>query len=105
MAPTPPGTLTNVTPLKDVPIIPKATSIQLLLRLPMKKDSLFELREVYQATVRRSAKYPMTHVNKRVGDIVLYYTNLNELHEHEFDQHKLRRPAAIGILEHELSRC
>ena len=44
--PTVPGTLTNVTPLKEVPIIPKATSIQLELRLPIKKDSLLELREV-----------------------------------------------------------
>ena len=40
MLPTVPGTLTNVTPLSDVPIIPNATSIQLLLRLPIKKESL-----------------------------------------------------------------
>lgn len=45
-APTVPGTLTNVTPLNDVPIIPNATSIQLELRLPIKKESLLELREV-----------------------------------------------------------
>ena len=46
----------NVTPLSEVPTIPKATSIQLLLRLPMKNDSLFALREVTHATPSSSAK-------------------------------------------------
>jgi hypothetical protein len=54
--PTVPGTLTNVTPLSEVPIIPKATSIQLEPRFPMKKDSLFALREVNQATTNNNRK-------------------------------------------------
>jgi hypothetical protein len=58
-----------VTPLSDVPIIPNATSIQLLLRLPIKKDSLFELREVNQATASNKTKYPITKVNNRAADI------------------------------------
>ena len=56
LAPTAPGTLMKVTPLSDVPTIPKDTSIQLLLRLPMKKDSLLALREVSQATMSNNAK-------------------------------------------------
>jgi hypothetical protein len=58
-----------VTPLNDVPIIPNATSIQLLLRLPIKNDSLFELREVIHATPSNKRKYPITKVNNRAGDI------------------------------------
>ena len=46
LLPTPPGTLTNVTPDSEVPIIPNATSIQLLLRLPIKNESLLALRLV-----------------------------------------------------------
>ncbi|MGH2553042.1 MAG: hypothetical protein ACRDEB_04960, partial [Chitinophagaceae bacterium] len=68
-SPTVPGTLTNVTPDKDVPIIPKATSIQLLLRFPIKKESLFELREVYQATESNNTKYPTTKEKRMTGDI------------------------------------
>jgi len=60
MEPTLPGTLTNVTPESEVPTIPKATSIQLLLRLPIKKDSLSAFREVYQATPSNKRKYPIT---------------------------------------------
>jgi len=54
--PTVPGTDTKVTPDKEVPIIPKATSIQFELRLPIKNDSLLELREVYQATISNRIK-------------------------------------------------
>jgi hypothetical protein len=36
--------------------MPKATSIQLLFRLPMKKDSLLEPLEVTQATVSSNKK-------------------------------------------------
>ena len=54
--PTAPGTLINVTPDSDVPTMPNATSIQLLLLLPMKKLSLLALREVAQATPSRMAK-------------------------------------------------
>ncbi len=46
----------KVTPLKVVPTMPKATSIQLLFLLPMKKLSLFALREVSQATPSSKAK-------------------------------------------------
>jgi hypothetical protein len=51
--------------------MPNATSIQLLLRLPMKKDSLLELREVYHATVSSNTKYPMTKEKRMMGDILL----------------------------------
>lgn len=69
--PTPPGTLTNVTPLREVPIIPNATSIQLLFRLPIKNESLFELREVNQATDNNNAKYPITKENNNAGLIII----------------------------------
>ena len=45
-SPTVPGTDTNVTPDREVPIIPNATSIQFELLLPIKKESLVECREV-----------------------------------------------------------
>jgi len=64
-----PGTLTKVTPLSEVPIMPKATSIQLLLRFPIKKVSLLLLRLVYQATPNKRRKYPKTKVNSNTGDI------------------------------------
>jgi hypothetical protein len=67
--PTPPGTLTKVTPLRDVPIIPKATNTQLLLLFPIKKDSLLEFRDVTQATASSNKKYPITKENKITGDI------------------------------------
>ena len=66
-----PGTLTKVTPEREVPIMPKATSIQLELRLPIKNDSLLEFREVYQATPSSSKKYPITNENNRVADMIL----------------------------------
>jgi hypothetical protein len=46
----------KVTPLSVVPTMPNATSIQLLLLLPMKKLSLLALREVRQATTSSRAK-------------------------------------------------
>jgi hypothetical protein len=49
-----------VTPDKEVPIIPKATSIQLEFLLPMKKESLLEFRDVYQATPSSNRKYAIT---------------------------------------------
>jgi hypothetical protein len=64
-----PGTLTKVTPLSEVPIIPKATSIQLLLRFPIKNDSLFELRLVYHATPNKIRKYKITIMNNKAADI------------------------------------
>jgi len=51
-----PGTLTNVTPDKDVPIMPNATNIQLELRLPIKKESLLEFRDVRHATNNNKKK-------------------------------------------------
>jgi hypothetical protein len=71
--PTPPGTLTNVTPLSEVPIIPKATNAQLLLRFPMKKDSLLALREVNQATSSKTRKYAITKLNKTAGDMTIRF--------------------------------
>ncbi|MDB5133598.1 MAG: hypothetical protein JWP37_201, partial [Mucilaginibacter sp.] len=56
-APTFPGTEMNVTPLKAVPIIPKATKYHLEFRLATKKVSLSEdLREVSQDITRRTKK-------------------------------------------------
>ena len=46
----------KVTPLSEVPTIPNATSSQLLLRLPIKNDSLLALRPVTQASTSSSAK-------------------------------------------------
>jgi len=75
---TPPGTLTNVTPLKVVPTIPNATNIQLELLLPIKNDSLFELREVKYATTNSIMKYAMTKENNINGDIQFgFYGKVN----------------------------
>jgi hypothetical protein len=71
--PTVPGTETNVTPDNEVPIIPNATSIQLEFLLPIKKESLFEFREVYQATANNNKKYPITKENNNAGDISKFY--------------------------------
>jgi hypothetical protein len=59
----------KVAPDRVVPTMPKATSIQLLLLLPMKKLSLLALREVNQATPSRRAKYPMRTQKRRTGDM------------------------------------
>jgi hypothetical protein len=59
----------KVAPDSVVPTMPKATSIQLLLLLPMKKLSLLALREVAQATPSRSAKYAMRMQKRSAGDI------------------------------------
>jgi hypothetical protein len=53
---TAPGTLTNVTPLKEVPTIPKATNIQLLFLFPIKKEWLSLFLPVYQATTNNMRK-------------------------------------------------
>ena len=71
--PTVPGTLTNVTPDKEVPIIPNATNIQFEFRLPIKKESLLELREVYHATVSSNKKYPITKEKSITGFIERSY--------------------------------
>ena len=78
-SPTVPGTDTKVTPEREVPIMPKATSIQLELLLPMKKDSLLELREVNQATASSSTKYPITNPNSSVGDIGLDFCEREDI--------------------------
>jgi len=46
----------KVTPLSAVPTMPKATSAQWLLRLPMKNDSLSAPRVVRQATAKSRPK-------------------------------------------------
>jgi uncharacterized protein (TIGR00730 family) len=49
--------------------------------LPIKKDSLFEFREVYQATASKRAKYPSTNVNRIVGDIKwISYFEVSEIY-------------------------
>jgi hypothetical protein len=58
--------------------MPNATSIQLLFRLPIKKDSLSDLREVYQATVSSKTKYPITNVKSIVGDILQIIFNFED---------------------------
>lgn len=60
MFPTVPGTETKVTPEREVPIMPNATSIQFEFLLPMKKDSLVAFRAVYMATPNKRVKYPKT---------------------------------------------
>jgi hypothetical protein len=69
--PTCPGTLTKVTPLKEVPTIPNATSIQLLFLFPIKKESLVLFLPVILATTRRIRKYTITKENKTMGDIAI----------------------------------
>jgi len=54
--PTAPGTLMKVAPESVVPTMPNATTIQLLLLLPMKKLLLSALRDVAQATPSSNAK-------------------------------------------------
>jgi hypothetical protein len=68
--PTVPGTDTNVTPDRDVPIIPNATNTQFELRFPIKKVSLVAFLDVYAATPSRTKKYPMTKEKRRKGDIL-----------------------------------
>jgi hypothetical protein len=53
---TQPGTEINVTPDKEAPIIPKATTNQGDCLLPIKKLLLSALREVYQLINRRIIK-------------------------------------------------
>ena len=77
LAPTVPGTLTKVTPLNEVPIIPKETSIQLLFRLPIKKESLLLLRLVYHATPSNKRKYAITNENKNVADMLMFLFKAN----------------------------
>jgi hypothetical protein len=64
-----PGTEMKVTPLNEVPIIPKATSHHLEFLLPMKKVSLSECREVLKATPIKMRKYPITKLKTSHGDI------------------------------------
>jgi hypothetical protein len=71
--PTVPGTDTNVTPERDVPIIPNATKTQFEFRFPIKKVSLVAFLDVYAATPRRIRKYPITKEKSRMGDILQQY--------------------------------
>src|SRR6266487_7051352 len=50
--------------------MPNETSIQLLLRLPIKKESLLLLRLVYHATPSNNRKYAITNENKKVADML-----------------------------------
>src|SRR5689334_3419386 len=59
----------KVAPDKVVPTMPNATSIQLLLLLPMKKLSLLAPRPVAQATPSSRAKYAMRMQKSKAGDI------------------------------------
>jgi len=52
--------------------MPNATSIQLELRLPIKKESLLEFLEVYQATPNNKTKYPMTNENNKPADMMMF---------------------------------
>jgi hypothetical protein len=54
-----------------VPIIPKATSIQLEFLFPIKNDSLLEFLEVKYATISRSTKYPITKA-RRIPEFIAY---------------------------------
>ena len=49
--------------------MPNATSIQLLLLLPMKKESLVLFLPVYQATPSKMRKYAITKEKSNNGDI------------------------------------
>jgi len=64
-----------------VPIIPNATSIQLLFLFPIKKESLLEFLEVYQATVNSKTKYPITNEKRTAGDIIVGFLLLNYVYK------------------------
>jgi hypothetical protein len=59
-----------VTPLNEVPIIPKATNIQLLFLLPMKNDMLLLFLPVILATPNNTKKYRITNIKRVVALIV-----------------------------------
>jgi hypothetical protein len=53
--------------------MPNATSIQLDLLFPIKKESLLGFREVIHATTRSNKKYPITNENNSTGVIAVDY--------------------------------
>lgn len=50
--------------------MPNATNIQFEFLLPMKKDSLVALRDVYKATPSKRKKYARTKEKSRMGDMI-----------------------------------
>jgi hypothetical protein len=65
-----PGTETKVTPEREVPIMPNATSIQFEFLLPMKKDSFVAFLDVYMATPNKRVKYPKTKEKSSKEDMI-----------------------------------
>jgi hypothetical protein len=74
--------------------MPNATTIQLELLLPIKKDSLLALREVKYATTSSKAKYPITNENKRAGDIDYFFANISTNSKAIFEDSKICFPFA-----------
>jgi hypothetical protein len=68
--PTSPGMEINVTPDKEAPIIPNATTNQGDCLLPVKNVSLLEFFEVSQEMKTSTAKYPAIIVKTNVGFIL-----------------------------------
>jgi hypothetical protein len=71
----------KVTPDRESPINPKATTYQGEDRLPKKYAAFPALRPVYQAIPRRNTKYPPTHVRMIAGDIAIPEKNQNTLRQ------------------------
>src|ERR1051325_3591071 len=86
----------NVAPDKVVPTMPNATSIQLLLLLPMKKLSLFAPRPVAQATPSSRAKYATRMQKSKAGDIGDPKSELiaRQYTSNTLPRHPLERPDA-----------
>jgi hypothetical protein len=63
----------NVTPEREAPIIPKATTYQGDLLLPIKKEALSAWRPVTWEMTRIRAKYSRITVRTRNGVIISIY--------------------------------
>ena len=72
---TQPGTDINVTPDKDAPTIPNATTYQGDCLFPTKKPLLSALRPVKYDISKRRAKYPTTTESIVIGVTVINFND------------------------------
>jgi hypothetical protein len=64
-----PGTDINVTPEREAPIIPYATTNQGDILFPIKNDWLSAFRAVKKVTANRTRVYIRNNPNIKIGDI------------------------------------
>lgn len=74
-----PGTLTNVTPEIDAPIIPIATIHQLDRRSPLKKAKLLPRRVVKRLNANKKAKYMAIVISIGIASLLLFVFFLLDL--------------------------